>query len=571
MKKFAVSDLFRNFAPDYEVSLHLTMKYLVGIIILVVSLLLSCTDGERMRRELAGLQARNQADSLLTDDSLALALCDYFDSHGTANEQMLAHYLLGRTYDDMGEAPAALDAFHQAADCADTTAVDCDYYILSRVYAQMSHVFYRQNLMNDYLRCLNHSTAYALKANDTIMALREYALKMLAYDRLRQYDSTMIVCDAVYDRFCSIGQRQLGAQFVGGAIMSFLLKGHLEKAKKYIDIYEAESGYFDSCHQISKGREIYYFIKGTYYLHTHQYDSAEYLFRKELREGTDFNNQNSAASGLSELFEKRNLPDSAAKYARYSYAMNDSVYAQMSTSEVERLQAMYNYTNYQKRAQMEKEKGDEARQQVRFLLYIIIGVVIVSIFLFYRWRQKQRTEYLQYQHNLELLDQYKTDVENLEAEKNTVSDRLSSVIDDAQEEIAQLEVRISNYEKRTATKARGALVQQIRETGVYQRLRKIADQPTAIPSLQDWQELRQVFDRIVPNFYATLYSGDYLPNETEYHLCMLIWLQFSPSDISNLIAMSNAYVSVARKKLLKNIFKTDGSAKEFDIKIREIT
>ena len=43
------------------------------------------------------------------------------------------------------------------------------------------------------------------------------------------------------------------------------------------------------------------------------------------------------------------------------------------------------------------------------------------------------------------------------------------------------------------------------------------------------------------------------------------------SLLSNLIAMSNAYVSVARKKLLKNIFKIDGSAKEFDIKIREIT
>jgi len=41
--------------------------------------------------------------------------------------------------------------------------------------------------------------------------------------------------------------------------------------------------------------------------------------------------------------------------------------------------------------------------------------------------------------------------------------------------------------------------------------------------------------------------------------------------IRYLIAMSNAYVSVARKKLLKNIFKIDGSAKEFDIKIREIT
>ena len=67
------------------------MKYLVTLL-LTLLLLLSCTDGEWMRRELAGLQARNQADSLLTDDSLALALCDYFDRHGTANEKMLAHY-----------------------------------------------------------------------------------------------------------------------------------------------------------------------------------------------------------------------------------------------------------------------------------------------------------------------------------------------------------------------------------------------------------------------------------------------------------------------------------------------
>lgn len=119
------------------------MKYLVTLL-LTLLLLLSCTDGERMRRELAGLQARNQADSLLTDDSLALALCDYFDRHGTANEKMLAHYLLGRTYADMGEAPAALDAFHQAAECADTTAVDCDYSLLARIHGQTANLFYYQ-------------------------------------------------------------------------------------------------------------------------------------------------------------------------------------------------------------------------------------------------------------------------------------------------------------------------------------------------------------------------------------------------------------------------------------------
>ncbi|MBQ8463313.1 MAG: hypothetical protein IJ544_04265, partial [Prevotella sp.] len=92
----------------------------LALYVTLLLLLAACTDGQQMRRQLAELQARNQADSLLTDDSLALALTDYFDRHGTANEQMLAHYLLGRTYDDMGEAPAALSAFQDAADRADT-------------------------------------------------------------------------------------------------------------------------------------------------------------------------------------------------------------------------------------------------------------------------------------------------------------------------------------------------------------------------------------------------------------------------------------------------------------------
>ena len=75
-------------------------------------LLLSCQPGrhECMQRELAALQAMNQADSLLTNDSLAQALADWFDRHGTPNEQMEAHYLLGRTHADRGEAPAALAA-----------------------------------------------------------------------------------------------------------------------------------------------------------------------------------------------------------------------------------------------------------------------------------------------------------------------------------------------------------------------------------------------------------------------------------------------------------------------------
>ena len=60
--------------------------------------------GEHQRRQwqLLRLNAINKLDTLFTAAHVAHAqtLADYFDRHGTANEQMLAHYLLGRTYYD---------------------------------------------------------------------------------------------------------------------------------------------------------------------------------------------------------------------------------------------------------------------------------------------------------------------------------------------------------------------------------------------------------------------------------------------------------------------------------------
>ena len=103
-------------------------RHLIYIYALVALLLASCTGGhhQQMLAQLEELERQNVADSLMTNDSLALALADFFDRHGTPNEQLRAHYILGRTYADMGEAPAALNAYLDAADCADTTAIDCD-------------------------------------------------------------------------------------------------------------------------------------------------------------------------------------------------------------------------------------------------------------------------------------------------------------------------------------------------------------------------------------------------------------------------------------------------------------
>ena len=100
---------------------------------------------ESLRRwQLLRLMAQNKCDTVFRSDSLQLLLTEYYDKHGTPNERMTAHYLLGRAYSDMGEAPRALQCFLDAVSCADTTSNVCDYKTLFRIYGQMAMVYRSQ-------------------------------------------------------------------------------------------------------------------------------------------------------------------------------------------------------------------------------------------------------------------------------------------------------------------------------------------------------------------------------------------------------------------------------------------
>ena len=86
-------------------------------------LLFGCTgeDSSQMHEALMQAKAQNENFEPFTSDSTMLRVVDYYDSHGTANEQMLAHYLLGCVYRDLGDAPRALECYHDAVSKADTT------------------------------------------------------------------------------------------------------------------------------------------------------------------------------------------------------------------------------------------------------------------------------------------------------------------------------------------------------------------------------------------------------------------------------------------------------------------
>ena len=145
--------------------------------------------GMLMRWQLLRLSAQNKCDTVFRSDSLQLVLTNYFDRHGTPNERMMAHYLLGRAYYDMDNPMGALAEFQFAVSSADTTSADCDYWNLTRAYLNQLYVLYAQNLGREILSVLGDASHAARKASDTPSFILCYEYRAMAYECLGMPDS----------------------------------------------------------------------------------------------------------------------------------------------------------------------------------------------------------------------------------------------------------------------------------------------------------------------------------------------------------------------------------------------
>ena len=304
------------------------MKRLIGMIVVgAVVLLTGCSgDKAKMLQQLEQLEQQNRSGEAMLNDSLAESLVNYFDRHGDANERMRSRYILGRTYYCLDELPRALEMYNEAADCADTTSADCNYKVLSRIHAQSAVIFNLQVQPRSQLDELRMAEYYAWKGKDTLQAIECFAQQVDAYKFLQQEDSVIIISEKAARMFKEIERNDRASQMLSGEITSLIQKGENDRARQCVNEYELSSGFFDKDGNIEKGREIYYYIKGKYYLAIHQLDSAEHLFRKERKDGKDMNNQIAGSKGLQELYEEKRIPDSIAKYAKLSYELNDSAY-----------------------------------------------------------------------------------------------------------------------------------------------------------------------------------------------------------------------------------------------------
>ena len=528
------------------------MKQAIHLIILFAVLAFAGCDGGR-RQQMEALLDR--ADSLnrayvpMTGglDSLLLEAARYYDRHGTANEQVRAHYLLGCAHRDMGEAPAALQCYQDAVDRADTLSPDCDYRRLMSVYGQMAELFDAQNLPEDEIDASKKYGQLALMAKDTLKYIRNKELLAKPYFLMGDTLRMLSILEEARRLYIQHGYEEQ-AYSLSLPIIHYLLEmGEDNKAREQMHDFETKSGLFDGAGEIAYGRETYYYIKGMLYLREGQTESAERSFRKLLcyQESAD------AYHGLQLVYQTKGIADSVMKFSlEYAGAIH-KWHDTRKTEAIHQMAALYNYHRFLQKAQAEELAA--SRTMLIAVASAIVFVVILCILIYTyhsaRKRQKANTENLLRQYEQEQAYCSKLSGELLLLKENSLRLRLIK-----EAELEELKTQLLDYEAQL--QARGfhdnpAFINSDIVNAFHRKAKRKLHE--SLPSSSEWRDFMKKFKHNMPLASAILLTGAPLSTNEQY-IVVLHFLGFTNDEIVSLLDSSPQSVSNIKLRINMKLF-----------------
>ena len=524
------------------------------------------SQSQKMRYELLRHKAMNKACITFTSDSVMKEVVDYYDHHGSANERMLANYVLGCVYRDMHEAPMALEYYNKATEQADTTAADCDYGTLYRVYSQMGFLFSKQYLPYQLLDAFGKAEKYAYLAKDTFNAIVNYQNRGSAYYYLGNTDSVIAINLHAASLFKQIGDDYNAMIALGCNFGYYLEKQDTIKAKKAFEAYFS-TGYEGNL-EYEDSKAYVLCLKGSYYLFVNKLDSAYANLSLSLKLCKSYSVKATTTKALAQYYAKVNQPAMAMKYALQSSEYNDSDLIEARKTQLQQVQAMYDYSRNQEIAKNAEQK---AERSTRMNYMIVLSCLMLFLLLSYIYRKqiaikkkKIAVSKRLYEDSLLKLKRLQDERAKLVAENDN---KLAQVIMEKENTISKLKAEITHIQERYSLSSVSDADLILKDSSIYKKIKFIEVHPKEKMCEEDWKELADTIEEVVPNFIPVLKNK---LNDKDYQICLLVRLGFSTSLVARLLGLSDAAISKSRKTMLKKICRKEGKPKEFDEYILQI-
>ena len=522
----------------------------------------------QMRYQLVYAKGMNKGYVDFTTDSLMKEIVDYYDNHGTCQQQMLAHYLLGCVYRDLGDSPASLSCYNDAVEKVDTTSSDCDYKLLTRVYEQQGALFLSQSMPQNALSAYQKAEKYAWIAKDTLSAVLSYEHLGNIYEYMDNMNKVIEVYENASRRYRQYGYPVQAARALGGAIQALILTKQYAKAKKYMDVFEAESGYFqkDSCYSYINYSH-YYYLKGLYCLESHS-DSAKYWFTKCQEFAKTNNNKSFSAYAWYLYYIKHQQMDSVAKYSEQAFAYNDSANLDMERDLMQKMQAIYDYDRWKNVAHNEEIKATRANLTLLVSILVSVSVIIIGILTFLVYRKKRKLELQEKEEQENLIRQQIYDTKQELELLRTVNDRkIADVIKEKEQTINKLKEDLKDIRDKYSNSSLSDVDILLKESSIYKRIKYLELHPKETMRENDWIELEETIEQLIPSFIPLLKNR---LNVIAYRICLLVKLEISTSSIAILLGLSSSAISKYRKVMLEKLCGRSGKPKDFDEYIQQI-
>lgn len=522
----------------------------------------------QMRYQLVYAKGMNKGYVDFTTDSLMKEIVDYYDNHGTCQQQMLAHYLLGCVYRDLGDSPASLSCYNDAVEKVDTTSSDCDYKLLTRVYEQQGALFLSQSMPQNALSAYQKAEKYAWIAKDTLSAVLSYEHLGNIYEYMDNMNKVIEVYENASRRYRQYGYPVQAARALGGAIQALILTKQYAKAKKYMDVFEAESGYFqkDSCYSYINYSH-YYYLKGLYCLESHS-DSAKYWFTKCQEFAKTNNNKSFSAYAWYLYYIKHQQMDSVAKYSEQAFAYNDSANLDMERDLMQKMQTIYDYDRWKNVAHNEEVKATRANLTLLVSILVSVSVIIIGILTFLVYRKKRKLELQEKEEQENLIRQQIYDTKQELELLRTVNDRkIADVIKEKEQTINKLKEDLKDIRDKYSNSSLSDVDILLKESSIYKRIKYLELHPKEAMRENDWIELEETIEQLIPSFIPLLKNR---LNVMAYRICLLVKLEISTSSIAILLGLSSSAISKYRKVMLEKLCGRSGKPKDFDEYIRQI-
>ncbi len=532
-------------------------------------------EADRMYYRLLCIKAADKAYIPHTSDSLIRTVLDYYEHGGDPQLLPTAYYYGGRVSMDLGDAPQAIGYYRKALDAMPTGSCSP---LRGKVLHQLGRLYWDQHVNEEALSYYQEALKNSYILNDTADVLFNLeALAGVCEDK-NLTDSALFFYQSAYLLSEQFQDTILKSDICTQLARFYVSMGNNEQAKPYMQ--------FSLKHIDEDNLTAVYSMASKYYMAIQQTDSAIYYSHLELARPNVYSKEG-ACRQLTDLYIQKGDLKKADEYIILYKLYHDSVRARHAAEDVARINALYNqHVNEQKILRLQL---NDANKTLFFV--IIVSVFLVFTYCLYRIVRNTRSHLKnarekeeavrrtldklrmesqeQKEKHLERISILSSQIKELQSENynltndNSDNTRRLSEMDTELKELKSF-VKVAEAAKRRQEDFSCI----IHDTVIYNRLSELLHNGLH-PSKEEWCQIEDTVLGFVPSFRHEIEKFVKL-SEFEYHVCLLIKMTFTPSQIKDLTMKSKEAITSTRRRLYEKAFGIKGSPADWDTFIMNI-